>query len=155
MGLLDWMLKSYSSGYFSVKLLQFSVGMTFPKMRLQSATKLLRLLYSNRVTTDNKRMHTHSPLPTLLHSKLWCLLFSRGSSNSSTTLHEGDGGVKALFPPLEVSKASESPFKAKCLNWRNASLVNANFSVNQMCPIICRWKLVKHQIGRASCRERV
>ena len=42
MGLLDWMLKSYSSGYFSVKLLQFSVGMTFPKMRLQSATKLLR-----------------------------------------------------------------------------------------------------------------
>ena len=27
---------------------------------------------------------------------------------------------------------------------RNVSLVNANFSVNQMCPIICRWKLVKH-----------
>ena len=23
---------------------------------------------------------------------------------------------------------------------RNASLVNANFSVNQMCPIICWWK---------------
>ena len=28
---------------------------------------------------------------------------------------------------------------------RYASLVNANFSVNQMCPIICRWKLVKHR----------
>ena len=28
---------------------------------------------------------------------------------------------------------------------RNASLVNANFSANQMCPIICRWKLVKHR----------
>ena len=28
---------------------------------------------------------------------------------------------------------------------RNTSLVNANFSVNQMCPIICRWKLVKHR----------
>ena len=28
---------------------------------------------------------------------------------------------------------------------RNALLVNANFSVNQMCPIICRWKLVKHR----------
>ena len=28
---------------------------------------------------------------------------------------------------------------------RNASLVNANFSVNQMCPIICRWKLVEHR----------
>ena len=28
---------------------------------------------------------------------------------------------------------------------RNASPVNANFSVNQMCPIICRWKLVKHR----------
>ena len=24
------------------------------------------------------------------------------------------------------------------------SIVNANFSVNQMSPIICRWKLVKH-----------
>ena len=78
--------------------------------------KIVETLYSNRVTTDNKRMHTHSPLPTLLHSNLWCLLFSRGSSNSSTTLHEGDGGVKALFPLLEVSKASETPFKAKCLN---------------------------------------
>ena len=28
---------------------------------------------------------------------------------------------------------------------RNTSLVNANFSVNQMSPIICRWKLVKHR----------
>ena len=28
---------------------------------------------------------------------------------------------------------------------RYASLVNANFSVNQMCPIICGWKLVKHR----------
>ena len=28
---------------------------------------------------------------------------------------------------------------------RYASLVNANFSVNQMFPIICRWKLVKHR----------
>ena len=64
LGLLDWMLKTYSSGYFSVKLLQFSVRMTFPKMRLQSATKLLRhSRYSNRVTTENKRMHTPSPLP--------------------------------------------------------------------------------------------
>ena len=28
---------------------------------------------------EDKRMYTRSPLPTLLHSKLWCLLFSRGS----------------------------------------------------------------------------
>ena len=28
---------------------------------------------------------------------------------------------------------------------RKVSPVNTNFSVNQMCPIICRWKLVKHR----------
>ena len=81
-----------------------------------STDKIVETLYSNRVTTDNKRIHTRSPLPTLLRSKLWCLLFSRGSSNSGTTLHEVDGGVKALFSSLEVSKASENPFKTKCLN---------------------------------------
>ena len=48
--------------------------------------------------------------------KLGCLLFSIGSSNSGTTLHGGGGAGKALFYPLEVSKASESPFRAKCLN---------------------------------------
>ena len=67
-------------------------------------------LYSNRVTTETIKEST--PLPPLLHSRLGCLLFSL----DSTTLHEGDGGGKALFSPLEVSKVSESPFRAKCLN---------------------------------------
>ena len=31
-------------------------------------------------------------------------------------LHGGDGGGKALFSPFEVSKTSEIPFRAKCLN---------------------------------------
>ena len=80
-----------------------------------SATKLLRQsLYSNRATTENKRIHTPPPP---LHSKLGCLLFSISSSNSGTTLHGGDRGGKALLIPLlEVSKASESPFRAKCLD---------------------------------------
>ena len=38
------------------------------------------------------------PLPLHLHPKLECLLFSTGSSNSSTKLHGGSGGGKALFP---------------------------------------------------------
>ena len=44
-----------------------------------------------------------------------CFLFI-GSSNSGTTLHGGDGGGKDLFSPFEVSKTSEIPFRAKCLN---------------------------------------
>ena len=51
-----------------------------------------------RVTTESKRIHTPPPP---LHSKLWCLLFSIGSL-----------GKKALFSPLEVSKESESSFRA-------------------------------------------
>ena len=63
--------------------------------------KIAETLYSNRVT---------------LHSKLGCLLFSIGSSNIGTTLHGGDGGVKAIFPPFEVSKRQKAQFWAKCLN---------------------------------------
>ena len=54
---------------------------------------------------------THPPSPPL-HSKLGCSLFSTGSSNSGTILYGRDGGGKAL----EVSKTSETPFWAKCLN---------------------------------------
>ena len=63
--------------------------------------KIAETLYSNRVTWGTKES---APLPCPLHSKLGCLLFSIGSSNISTTLHGGDGGVKAIFPPFEVSK---------------------------------------------------
>ena len=41
-----------------------------------------------------------TPPPPPLHSKLGCLLFSTGSSNSGTTLHGGDGGGKALLTPF-------------------------------------------------------
>ena len=45
--------------------------------------------------------------------------------------------------PLHISSDIIGSSLCNC-TCRNASLVNANFSVNQMCPIICRWKLVKH-----------
>ena len=53
---------------------------------------IVETLYSNRVTTENKRIHTSLPSPS----------FKVG-------LHEGDGGGKALFSTVEVSKTSESP----------------------------------------------
>ena len=70
---------------------------------VQSATKKFRHQHSNRVTSENKTVHTSFPYQTL-HSKLACLLFSTSSSNSSTTLHGGNGGRKALFSPFEVVK---------------------------------------------------
>ena len=70
---------------------------------VQSATKKFRHQHSNRATSENKTLHTSFPYQTL-HSKLACLLFSTSSSNSSTTLHGGNGGRKALFSPFEVVK---------------------------------------------------
>ena len=70
-------------------------------------------VYSNRVTSKNKGVHIPPPP---LHSKLGCLLFSTGSSNSSTALHGEDGEGTALFSPFEVSRTSEKPLRAKCLN---------------------------------------
>ena len=75
--------------------------------------KIVETLYSNRVTTQITK---ESRPPSPLHSKLGCLFFSIGSSNCGITLHGGDEGGKALFPPLEVSKVSESHSRAKCLN---------------------------------------
>ena len=73
---------------------------------------IVETLYSNRVTSEDKRIST--PLPCPLHSKLGSLLFSIGSSNGSTTLHGGSGGWKAIFSPSEVRKTSKSPLRAKC-----------------------------------------
>ena len=46
-----------------------------------------------------------TPLPSLLHSKFGCLLFSTGSLNSSTTLHEGVGRGEALFSAFMLAKS--------------------------------------------------
>ena len=67
--------------------------------------KLVDTLYSNRVTSENKRNYTPP-----LHSKLECLLFSTGSSNSGTTLHGGEGEGKALLYPLKSVKRQKAPF---------------------------------------------
>ena len=84
--------------------------------RLTISDGIFETIYSNRVTSENKKINKSTPLPTPLHSKVGCLLFSLGSSNSDTTLHRDDGGGKALFSPFKVSKTSEIPFRAKCLN---------------------------------------
>ena len=67
--------------------------------------KLVETLYSNRVTSENKINYTPP-----LHSKLECLLFSTGSSNSGTTLQGGDGEGKALLYPFKVGKRQKAPF---------------------------------------------
>ena len=69
--------------------------------------KIVEALYSNRVTSEDKRIHTPP-----LHSRLRCLLFSIGSWNSGTTLYGGDRVRKALFSPFAVREMSESPFRA-------------------------------------------
>jgi len=44
----------------------------------------------------------------IAHSKLGCLLFSTGSSNSSTPLVGGDGEGKALFFPFQMANVREA-----------------------------------------------
>ena len=62
----------------------FSRWVSLSCLRQWLSDKIVETLYSNRATTENKRIHTPPPP---LHSKLGCLLFSIGSSNSGTTLH--------------------------------------------------------------------
>ena len=77
--------------------------------------KIVETLYSNRVTSKNKNF-PHPFLSPPFKVLLGFLLFSIGYGNSNKTLHGGDGGGKAIFSPFEVSKTSESPLRAKCLN---------------------------------------
>ena len=68
--------------------------------------KIFETLYSNRVTSENKES-TSFPCP--LRSKLGFLLFSKGSSNSGTTLLGGDGGEKLYFPLLKSGNRQKAP----------------------------------------------
>ena len=77
--------------------------------------KTVETLYSNRVTLENKRIHTP---PLSLHSKFGCLLFSIGNAKSGTTLHGGDGGGKDIFSPFEVRKTLKVP------DWGEVSQLN-------------------------------
>ena len=63
--------------------------------------KIVETLYSNRVTLDNKRIHTPHLSPPL---KVGAFVVFYSSSNSGTTLHGRDGGGKAIFSPFEVKK---------------------------------------------------
>ena len=73
--------------------------------------KIVETLYSNRVTSET---YESTPLPCPLHSKLGCFLFSKGSSNSGTTLHGGDGGGVSQ---LILSPIVEGPGKQGCSVW--------------------------------------
>ena len=53
--------------------------------------------------------------------------------------------VKKLLGLVQMMSGLVNASSLRNRACRYASLVNANFSVNQMCPIICRWKLVKHR----------
>ena len=85
----------------------------YEKMIATIGHKIVETLYSNRVTSENKRIHTP---PMSLHSKLECLLFSIGRLNSGTTLHRGDGEEKLYFHILKSVKRKKGQFRAKCLN---------------------------------------
>ena len=91
-----------------------------------------------------------------------CIPFILSGSPNECWLHTSDPCVittwrLGLWAPLVacndlpcLKTLLRSNFCASTVSLRNracryASLVNANFSVNQMCPIICRWKLVKHR----------
>ena len=63
--------------------------------------KIVDTLYSNRITLENKRIHTPSLSPPF---KVGVFVVFYSSLNSSTTLHEGDGERKAIFYPSEVRK---------------------------------------------------
>ena len=59
-----------------------------------------------------QRTKQSTPVLPSLNSKIGCLLFSIGSSNSGRTLVEGVGAGK-----LYVGKTSDRPLRAKDLNW--------------------------------------
>ena len=77
--------------------------------------KIVETLYLNRVTSENKRIHT-PPIPCHLHSKLGCLLFSIGGLKSGTTAHGGAQEEKLYFPLLKSVQCKKAQFRAKLLN---------------------------------------
>ena len=60
-------------------------------------------------------------------------------------LHPDVNNHELVLTPRDARVGAKTDLSLRNRACRNASLVNANFSVNQMCPIICRWKLVKHR----------
>ena len=98
--------KRASLMFCKLKKEKIKLSLLTPSMQLCAAfratigDKIVETLYSNRVTSENKRINTPLPPPPL-HLKLGCLLFYIGSSKSGTTLHGGDGGEKGLFSLLK------------------------------------------------------
>ena len=71
--------------------------------------QIVETLYSNRVTSENKRIHTPPLSPPF---KVGRFVISKGSSNSGTTLHGGDGGGGGsynYFPLQGQKKCQKAP----------------------------------------------
>ena len=101
----------YGMLWFFSEMVNIERGVLYCKQKI--GDKIVEILYSNRVTTGNKRIHTP---PLSLHSKIECLLFYIETSNSGTTLHGVDGGGKAFIYPLEVSKTSKGPLMGRSVS---------------------------------------
>ena len=102
--------------------------------------KIVETLSSNRVIWGNKTIDLHPPLSPPFEVRV--LLFSTGSLNWGTTLHEGDGGGKVLFFPFKVSKARfrhRSFHEPNLTHWikhvkssTSESIRNAYFNLEQL-----------------------
>ena len=66
-------------------------------------------------TLHSKRTKEARPPAPSLHSKLGCLLFSIGSSNSSTTLMKGKGEEMLYFSLLKSVKCQKAPLGQSAL----------------------------------------
>ena len=69
-------------------------------------------MYSNTVTLDNKTIYIPSPP---LYSKLGCLLFFTGNSNSGTTLHREDSFIDLVTVFDAILTSRQIREKLQCL----------------------------------------
>ena len=87
-------------------LLFFNVKTPFDRRKNLNRRQNCGDIVLKQVNFTNKTIHTPPPP---LHSKLGCLLFSKGSSNSGTTLHGGEGKKELYFPLLRSVKRQKVP----------------------------------------------
>ena len=76
----------------------------FKPIKSTIGDKIVETLYSNRASSENHKKS--APLPPPLHSKLGCLLFSMGSSNSgiqSTEELQFMLLIKSFFGPVKMT----------------------------------------------------
>ena len=101
-----WVLSSVVWILFEILHLAIgSVHNTKKQLETESTIgdRIVETLYSNRVISEDKRMHNPPPP---LHTKLGCLLFSAGSSNSGTNIAWRGWGRKSFTVPLSLKSVT-------------------------------------------------